>query len=199
MTTDRMPRLRLPTRSTRNPAPITQQRRLALIRRLLTDHRVPMRERVAGLLLLLYAQPVSRIVRLTVDDVGRVDDQVVLRLGDPAATVPALFADLLLSLACNRTNMVTAGNHDARWLFPGRRPGQPMQPRSLAPLLRARGIPVQNGRAAAIRQLVLQAPPPVVAGMLGYHDKTTTRLVLEAGGSWNRYASGDHSRRIPNG
>jgi hypothetical protein len=58
---------------------------------------------------------------------------------------------------------------------------------------------VEQRRRDPIRQLVLQAPAPVVAGMLGYHDKTTTGLVLEAGGSWNRYASGDHSRRIPNG
>src|SRR5438874_1839888 len=75
--------------------------------------------------------------------------------------------------------MATATNQDARWLFPGRRPGQPMQPSSLGPALRARGIPVQNGRTAAIRQLVLQAPAAVVAGMLGYHDKTTARLVTE--------------------
>src|SRR3989442_9126889 len=195
MTIDRMPRLRLPSRSMSNPAPVTQDRRLALIRGLLTDQRAPMRERVAGLLLLLYAQPVSRIVRLTIDDVRRVDDQVLLRLGDPPVPVPAPFADLLLALAGNRTNMATATNQDARWLFPGRRPGQPMQPSSLGPALRASGIPVQNGRTAAIRQLVLQAPAAVLAGMLGYHDKTTARLVTEAGGTWNRYAPGDHGRQ----
>src|SRR2546421_11537000 len=83
MVTDRTPKLGLPSRSTSKPAPITQHRRLALIRGLLSDDRTPMRERVAGLLLLLYAQPVSRIVRLTVDDVCDVDVQVLLRLGDP--------------------------------------------------------------------------------------------------------------------
>ncbi|QIY73748.1 hypothetical protein HEP84_36015 [Streptomyces sp. RLB1-33] len=40
--------------------------------------------------------------------------------------------------------------------------------------------------------LVLQAPAPVIAKALGYHDKTTTRLVTEAGGTWSRYARGDH-------
>jgi hypothetical protein len=44
------------------------------------------------------------------------------------------------------------------------------------------------------RQLVLQAPAPVVAQALGYHDKTTSRLVTEAGGTWSRYAGGDHNR-----
>jgi len=44
------------------------------------------------------------------------------------------------------------------------------------------------------RQLVLQAPAPVVAQALGYHDKTASRLVAEAGGTWSRYAGADHSR-----
>lgn len=70
-----------------------------------------------------------------------------------------------------------------------------MHPRSLGPALRAHGIPVQSGRTAAIRQLVLLAPALVVAGMLGLHHTTTTRLVMEAGGTWNRYAPGEHSQR----
>ncbi|GAA3599872.1 hypothetical protein GCM10022419_099840 [Nonomuraea rosea] len=31
-------------------------------------------------------------------------------------------------------------------------------------------------RVSALRQLVLQAPPPVIANSLGFHHKTTTRL-----------------------
>jgi hypothetical protein len=192
MGTDRMSRLVLPTRSTCNATPVTQERRLDLIRQLLTDNGGPLRERVAGLLRLLYAQPVSRIVRLTVDDVSHVDGQVLLRLGDPPVPVPAPLVGLLHALIDNRTNMATATNRDARWLFPGRRAGQPMLPRSLGPALRAHGIPVQSGRTAAIRQLVLQAPAPVVATMFGFHHTTTTRLVMEAGGTWSRYATGDH-------
>lgn len=38
------------------------------------------------------------------------------------------------------------------------------------------------------------SPSPVVAKALGYHDKTATRLVTEAGGTWARYAPGDHLR-----
>lgn len=60
--------------------------------------------------------------------------------------------------------------------------------------LRAVGVPPQRGGTSAIRQLVLQAPAPVIAKALGYHDKTATRLVTEAGGTWSRYAPGDHTR-----
>ncbi|GAA3127115.1 hypothetical protein GCM10020254_88180 [Streptomyces goshikiensis] len=79
-------------------------------------------------------------------------------------------------------------------MFPGRQPGHPMDPTSLLDQLRAAGVPAQRGRASAIRHLVLQAPAPVVARALGYHDKTTGHLVTEAGGTWSRYAPGDHTR-----
>ncbi|MFJ5811220.1 helix-turn-helix domain-containing protein [Streptomyces sp. NPDC093093] len=64
---------------------------------------------------------------------------------------------------------------------------------SLQVHLREFGVPPQRGRTSAIRQLVLQAPASVIAKALGYHDKTATRLLTEAGGTWSRYALGDHS------
>ncbi|WP_326594182.1 hypothetical protein [Streptomyces sp. NBC_01294] len=69
-----------------------------------------------------------------------------------------------------------------------------MHQTSLQDRLRDIGIPPQRGRASSIRQLVLQAPAPVIAKAFGYHDKTTTHLVTEAGGTWSRYAPGDHKR-----
>jgi hypothetical protein len=67
-----------------------------------------------------------------------------------------------------------------------------MNPVSLQVHLREIGLPPQRGRTSAVRRLVLQAPALVIAKTLGYHDKTTTRLVAEAGGAWSRYAPGDH-------
>ncbi|WP_432123872.1 hypothetical protein [Streptomyces sp. C10-9-1] len=78
-----------------------------------------------------------------------------------------------------------------------------MNPVSLQVHLREIGVPPQRGRTSAIRQLVLQAPAPVIVKALGYHDKvchqrqparTATRLGTEAGGTWSRYAPGDHQR-----
>ncbi|WP_316762495.1 hypothetical protein [Streptomyces herbicida] len=60
--------------------------------------------------------------------------------------------------------------------------------------LREIGIPVAAARGAAIRQQLLELPAPVVADALGYHDKATSRLLRESGGTWSRYAAGDHSR-----
>ncbi|TMR17464.1 hypothetical protein ETD86_23310 [Nonomuraea turkmeniaca] len=77
-------------------------------------------------------------------------------------------------------------------MFPGRRAGQPCRPDHLSALLREIGIPAAAARGAAIRQQLREMPAPVVADALGYHDKTTARLLNELGGAWSRYASGDH-------
>jgi len=198
MRAGRLPRLKLPPLLVRRAAPITQHRRLELLGQLLTDQDRPLRSRVAACLMLLFAQPATRVVRLTIDDVTRAaDGQVFVRFGEPATPVPEPFATLLLQATAQRDNLDTATNPGARWLFPGRRAGQPLHASHLSQLVRDLGIPALAGRTAALRQLVLQVPAPVVAQALGYHHNTATRVATEAGTPWSRYASGDHGRGHP--
>ena len=83
---------------------------------------------------------------------------------------------------------------DSTLLFPGCRAGQALHPATLQLRLHALGIPTLNGRTAAIRQMLLQAPAPVVAKMLGYHPAHAEALAAEAGGTWKHYAPGDHTQ-----
>ncbi len=189
-----LPALELPRVQARPGEPLTQHRRLALLRRVLDDDSAPGRARVAACLVLLYAQPVSRIVRLTIDDITSRDGDVFIRLGDPPTPVPEPFATLLLQLLDNRE-----APPDCRWLFPGHRAGsgQPLTASTLAQAIRDLGVPTLTARTAALRQLVLQAPAPVVAAALGFHPVTAHRHRADAGGTWNRYAPGDHTRPGP--
>jgi hypothetical protein len=159
----------------------------------LVDPAVPDVDRVVGLLILLYAQPLDRIARLTIDDVLADGEEVLLRLGDPPTPVPQPFADVLTRYVVNRSNQTTATNPNSRLLFPGRRAGQPLHTTSLRLRLRTLGIPNMSSRTAAIRALLLQAPAPVVAGMLGYHVVGAHSLAAEAGATWKQYAAGDHA------
>ena len=68
---------------------ITQQRRLDLLRRFATSTDIPIEPRAAACLMLLYAQPLSRIRRLTTADLARDDDQTWLHLGDPPSPAPS--------------------------------------------------------------------------------------------------------------
>jgi hypothetical protein len=56
----------------------------------------------------------------------------------------------------------------------------------------AAGIPNITSRTAALRELLLQAPAPVVARMLGYSTTRAEHLAAAAGSTWKTYAPGDH-------
>lgn len=112
--------------------------------------------------------PCPGVTRLTLDDITMVDGQMFIRLGDPPAPVPAPFDDLINAYLQARPHMSTAGNPDSTWLFPCRSPRQPLHPTSIRLRLQQLGIPNLSGRSRALRELLLQAPPSVVAGMLGY-------------------------------
>lgn len=165
---------------------ITQQRRLTLLRRYLTDDHDndPVPVRVAACLLLLYAQPLSRILRLTHHDLIDDDGDLFIRLGDPPSPVPDPLAGLLRQLR--------AGAPEDGWLFPGKNHRQPITHRTLFLKLNKLGFPLGEARVSALRQLVLQAPAPVIAAALGVHHTTTTRQAINAGTSWSRYAPGNH-------
>ena len=100
-------------------APITQHRRLELLGQVLTDDHGPLRSRVAACLMLLFAQPATRIVRLTIDDITRAaDGGVFIRFGEPPTLVPESFATLLLQTTAQRDNLQTATNPVPAGCFP---------------------------------------------------------------------------------
>ncbi|MFF0467556.1 hypothetical protein ACFYPX_09055 [Micromonospora zamorensis] len=85
--------------------------------------------------------------------------------------------------------LVDAAGPPPALLFPGRLAGQPIAYTTLHNRLRALEIPIKEACVAALRQLVPQAPAPVVADALGFHPTTAARQVTNAGGTWSRYPS----------
>ena len=189
-----MPHLRMSPIPEQQTSPISHQQRLDLIRRVHDGDGLDLTERVIGLLILLYAQSLSRITRLTIDDVITTHQGMSLRLGNPPIPVPEPFDQVIADYLAARPNLTTATNPASRWLFPGRRAGQPLHPTSIRKRLHRLAIPNLAGRRRALRDLVLQAPPSVVARMLGYNTTRTENLAIDAGTTWHHYAPGDHTR-----
>ena len=126
---------------------------------------LPLHLRAVTCLMLLYAQPLAGIVRLTVGDVVRDDGGLCIRFETPPTPGPEPFAALLEQQAAN-----PGGDG---WLFPGRDVAQPRSYTGVYNDLRDAGLPMRNARTSALRDLVLQAPAPVVADALGFHQTTT--------------------------
>lgn len=67
-----------------------------------------LRQRVAGLLLLLYAQPLVKIVTLQIGDLDLTPTEMQIRLGTAPVPVPESFAILIYQLLAHRPNLRTA-------------------------------------------------------------------------------------------
>jgi len=166
---------------------LTQDQRLEWIRELLTGNTESLPYRVAGTLLLLYAQPLVKGAAIPMRNVLVAPDGLSLQLGVTPSPVPEPFAELLRAHIRNRPNLRTGGA-DNPWLFPGYRPGEHLHPSTLMDRLRALGIDLLGARNTALRELVAQVPPPVVAEMLGYSDKVVHWHAALAAQPWARYA-----------
>ena len=177
-----------PPRAT-GPA-ISQDQRWALTAGLLHDTTLEPTDRVAGCLLLLYGQPLSRIATMTTSQVARRDGETFIRLGRHDVPVPGTLAGAALQLISGGRSYCGVGSPAATtWLFPGHMPGRPITPARLGERLRAIGIYAQAGRRAALLDLAAQLPAAVLADLLGLHETTAAKWMHQAGGDWSRYAA----------
>jgi hypothetical protein len=178
----------VPPRTT-GPA-ISQDQRWTLAARLLHDTVLDPTDRVAGCLLLLYGQPLSRIAAMTTSQVTRRDSKTFIRLGRHDVPVPSPLADAVFQLISDGRSYRGVGSPPATaWLFPGHLPGRPITAARLGERLRNIGIYAQTGRRAALLDLAAQLPAAVLADLLGLHETTAAKWMHQAGGDWSRYAA----------
>ncbi|MBC7594852.1 MAG: site-specific recombinase [Kineosporiaceae bacterium] len=163
-------RLAVPHRYSERKPLITQPRRLELINHCITATRVAKSPRVAGLILLLYAQPIIKIVGLKTTDLIARPDGLYLKLGTTPALIPEQVSELFWNYLRDRPNQQT-GNKNSAWLFPSTIAGQHMHVDSLKDKLRTLGIDLAAARNATLRDLVSELPPTLVAQALGYSAK----------------------------
>ncbi len=182
--------LEVPPRNVGPGATLDAERRWTIIRRLLTEADLDAVERLAGCFVLLYAQPLSRIAVMTLDQVTVDDSGVSIRFGGTDLTVPDPFGALLADhLRTARSTHVGIGAVPSNWLFPGHHPGRPITASQLGHRLSAFGIDARAARRAAQQQLASQVPAVVLAEMLGVSISTAVTWVHAAGGDWANYAA----------
>lgn len=164
-------------------------------RRLLHDDTIDPEDRVAGLLVLLYAQWPAAISRLTVDHVDTSGDHVQIHLGRQPIVVPEPLVALLRQFVTTRRGHAEIGDQGtSRWLFPGGQPGRPLSAFQLAERLRRIGLRPGESRSAALFQLATDLPAALLARMLGIHISVAVAWQRASNGDWTAYAA-DVSRR----
>jgi hypothetical protein len=175
--------------------PYDTEKRWDDARRLLHDDTLKTPDRVAGLLLLLYAQRIATITQLTIDEVHDDGDTVAITFGRVPLILPEPLASLVRELVATRkgSNIITA--LDAKpWLFSGRRPGHPLGDDRLGQRLQQIGLKPRQDRSTALFALATELPAAMLARMLGINIKVAVAWQQASSGDWTAYAA-DISRR----
>lgn len=161
-----------------------------MVRRMLHDpESASIEDRAAACLVLLYAQPVAKIVALTVDDIDLTDERTYLRLGpDPLLLLPPLDR-LVTALPVAKPFGAARTLADPRWLFPGKTAGQHQHPKSLMGRLNGLGIITRASRNTAMLHLAATVPPAVFASLIGVSIGAATKWAEYAGSNWTTYAA----------
>lgn len=182
------PKLLVEHRQARSARLLTNEERIRWLRTCLVEDPDTLVYRVAGVLLLLYAQPLVRVVRLTCPDVIDSGGELHVRLGKDPAPVPEPFAYLLRLHLENRPNLQTVNSSGNPWLFPGGRAGQHLSANAVTVRIRRLGIEPLAARNSTIRDLVRQVPPPIVAAQLGYSNQVALKHAALAAEPQSQYA-----------
>ncbi|WP_199199044.1 hypothetical protein [Amycolatopsis sp. CA-128772] len=184
------------TRWTGPRGSLDTEQRWADARRLLHDDTLSIGDRVAGLLLLLYAQRTATITQLTVDHVHLTPDTVKITFGKSPIILAEPLAGLVRELVATRRGKARIGApDDVPWLFPGKRPGRPLGDDRLGQRLQEIGLQPRQDRSTALLALATELPAAMLARMLGVHIKVAVQWQQAAAGDWAAYAA-DVSQRV---
>ena len=175
---------------------IDHQHRWDTARRLPHDGTVKPEDRLAGLLVLLYAQGATAISQMTTSQIQAGDDGVRLRLGRVPIHLPEPVAALARTVLANRKGHATIGaRQPSPWLFPGGQPGRPISTARLTRRLSELGIRPSQDRSTALFQLAAEIPAAILARTLAISTDAAVTWQRHAAGDWITYAA-DVSHRL---
>lgn len=139
-------------------------------------------DRVGGLLVVLYGQHLSRIVRLSLEQVR--SEPTRLALGGDWLVIPEPMDVLVEELV---TAARRSGPASPQWLFPGQRPGTHLSEDALGARLERVGVSARSMRNAAVFHLASQIQPHTLYRLLGLHPNTAAKWAQVAGSIYANY------------
>ena len=182
--------VKVPLRMTRTAGQMLPEReRWQQLQRCLHDSGLPHRARVAGALLLLFGQPVSRIVQVKASQLSHDRGQAYLAFDQHPVLLPPMLARLIQELHATATPAAVLGGRGSptSWLFPGQVPGRHLTVNGLVRQLNDHGIQARASRNAALISLAADLPAAVLADLLGMHINTAVRWTHRAKRDWSSY------------
>lgn len=176
------PRISLPVPKTATANGMTTDQRIEVVRHLLNAKELSPGDRLAGLLVAVYAQPVTKISRMRREDVDLSRRPATVRLGQRAIEL-----DEHVAAVCAE-HLAAPGVGDVGWLFPGRTAGQPVSSHGLGERLRLHGV-TREARVSALHDLTRQVPSTILADLIGYNRFVIANRAGVLAEPWQLYAA----------
>jgi hypothetical protein len=166
---------------------LDETERRVMIDQLANDAELDLRDRVAGLLVLLYGRPVTRISRLQVVQVTTNEHGTLLALAGAPVVIVEPLGSLLADLAAKPRGRAVTATSASKWLFPGKVVGQHIE--RLCNRLRRLGITSVAARTSALLPLAQDVPAPILAETLGMSEEQAAHWAKAAGADYARYVA----------
>ncbi|WP_231938832.1 hypothetical protein [Brevibacterium sandarakinum] len=155
--------------------------RVQMARQFIADTDMHSVTRVAGLLILYYGFPLTRITSITQSQINADSRPVTLTVGTDPIDLPEPLGEAIVR------QLGLARSRSGTWLFPGRIPGRPLTAGPLGIRLRKEGLMAVSARATALIKLTRQLHPRVVSDLLGITPARAAAWSRLAGGEWSDY------------
>lgn len=153
-----------------------------VIRILATDRGIPLDARLASLLIAVYGLPATKTFTIRRGQLRSDGDALDLLVGDRPVTLPGPVA----ALARQQLDLWPDAAPEA-WLFPGRRPGRPLDPQYLTLRLQNLGTSISALQNTARFRLAGAVPAKVLADMLDFSVATFENYARLSGGARGDY------------
>ena len=165
---------------------VSDEQRWAAVDRLLHDQSLRRYTRIGGLLTLLFAQPLSRIVAMRTSQITVTDQAIDVTFNTIPLQMPAVLDDLIRQQLHHRGKSLYA-SRETGWLFPGGDPGRHLSTETIRSQLVAIGIKPYENRKAALFHLAGEMPAPVLAELIGITHNNATQWAKLAARDWTSY------------
>lgn len=186
--------IKMPTARKRPEPEITvgEDHRWAIVERLLHDASIKRYARIGGLFLLVFAQPLSRIVAMKTSQITHINEALHVTFATIPIPMPAPL-NALIAEHLGQRGMSLHGSRGTGWLFPGGSPGQHLNTENIRARLVAIGMKPYEGRKAALFQLAADMPAPVLGELIGISNNNAADWARLAARDWRSYIA-DRSR-----
>lgn len=181
------PRIVLPVPEPPAGRGMPTKQRVEVVRHLLTTDELSAGDRFAGLLVTVYAQPVTRISRMRRADIDLDRRPATARLGSRSIELDDHIAAVCAAHLTDRAE-------DTGWLFPGKTAGQPVSSHALGERLRPHGV-TKAARISALHDLTRKIPSTILADLIGYNRFVVANRADTLAEPWQHYAATASRRR----